>query len=482
MFGWKDSVPPPTERNALMLRKPGFLIAVVATLILANTDRVSAQSDRVDSCIAAQMSIRHIPGLALAVIRDGVPVKVKGYGLGNVELNVPVSPQTIFQSASIGKQFTATLVMLLVEQGKINLDAPITTYLPNSPAAWGTITARHLLTHTSGIVDHAGDSLAVNFRLDYTEDQLLEKIRQMPLAFKPGEKWAYSNSGYVLLGILIHKVSGQFHGDLLQRYIFDPLSMGTARIISEADIIPNRAAGYRLENGEWKNQDWVSPTLNRSAAGALYLTVLDLIKWDSALYSGRILSKASYDQIWSPVRLATDSLQPYGFGWFLSPVNGRKAVYHPGGWQGFNNYIARYTDDKLTVILLSNLSPDNPGKIAQAVAAIYVPALAERVPHNMPDRDPSFKPVVESLFGKPDTFNLDLFTRDYRQKGNSNLKSNQSLLNIFGPVQSIEMVGYDSDKNGTTLLYRVRYKAGSRIVTITRAKSGEISIFSSSTE
>lgn len=173
-----------------MLRKSTPLFPVFALLLLAQPQTVTAQSDRVDSLIAAQISTRHIPGLALAVVQDGVPVRVKGYGLANVELNVPVSPQTIFQSASIGKQFTATLVMLLVEQGKINLDEPIRTYFPNPPAAWGKITARHLLTHTSGIVDHAGDSLAVNFRLDYTEDQMLEKIRQMPLAFQPGEKWA----------------------------------------------------------------------------------------------------------------------------------------------------------------------------------------------------------------------------------------------------------------------------------------------------
>jgi CubicO group peptidase (beta-lactamase class C family) len=465
-----------------MLRNLRFPFGVVAILILANIGRLTAQSDRVDSCVAAQMSIRHIPGLALAVIKDGAPVKVKGYGLANVELNVPVSVNTVFQSASIGKQFTAALIMLLVEQGKINLDSPITTYFPNSPAAWEKITVRHLLTHTSGIIDHAGDSLAVNFRLDYTEDQMLEKIRQIPLAFQPGEKWAYSNSGYVLIGILIHKISGQFHGDLMQRYIFDPLSMGTARIISEADIITDRAAGYRLEKGEWKNQDWVSPSINTTAAGSLYFTILDLVKWDSALASGRILSKASYDQIWSPVRLTSDSLHPYGFGWSLSPVNGRRAVSHPGGWQGFNNYIARYIDDRLTVILLSNLSPDNPGKIAQAVAAIYVPALAERVPHNMPDRERSFKPVVESLFGKPGTFNLDLFVGDYREKAKSGLSSNLSVLNTFGPVQSIEMVGYDPGKNGTTLRYRVRYKAGSRIATINLTKSGEISFFSSTAE
>ncbi len=460
------------------------LFSIFALLLLTQPRTAGAQSDRVDSCIDAQMSVRHIPGLALAVIRDGVPVKVRGYGLANIELNVPVSAQTVFQSASIGKQFTAALVMLLVEQGKIRLDEPIGRYLPNSPGTWQNVTVRHLLTHTSGITDRTTDSVGVNFRSDYTEDQLLEKAQHMPLDFRPGEKWAYSNTGYALLGILVHKVSGKFYGDLLKQYVFQPLSMESARIMSDADIVPNRAAGYRLEKGEWKNQEWVSPSLNSTAAGALYLSILDLMKWDAALASGKILSKSSFEQMWSPVRLTNDSLHPYGFGWFLSPTNGRKTVYHSGGWQGFNNYIARYVDDGLTVILLTNLRPDNPGRIAQAVAGLYIPELAERNPGIIPDRDPGFKPVVESIIGNPDTLYVksELFTKETRSRAQSYLKTNRDLLNMFGPVHSVEMVGYKEDGNGATLRYRVRYKASSRIATITRTKSGEISSFSSAAE
>ncbi|MBF8247904.1 MAG: penicillin-binding protein [Bacteroidetes bacterium] len=329
----------------MISKKFAFLFSALAILLLTQPWTATAQPDRVDSCVNAQMSNRHIPGLALAVIRDGIPVKVKGYGFANIELGVPVSPQTIFQSGSVGKQFTSMLVMLLVEQGKIRLDEPISNYFANSPPAWKTITVRHLLTHTSGIPDYeqqsllrANDTSVVNLRFDYTEDQLLDKAKALPLDFQPGEKWSYSNTGYVLLGILIRKVSGQFYGDLLKQRVFQPLSMETARIINEADIIPNRAAGYRLEKGEWKNQEWVSPSLNTTADGSLYFTILDLIKWDAALSAGRVLSRASYDQMWSPMRLTGDSLHPYGFGWSLGPVNGRKTVSHGGAWQGFNTF------------------------------------------------------------------------------------------------------------------------------------------------
>ena len=156
--------------------------------------------------------------------------------------------------------------MILVEQGKINLDAKISEYLKNIPSSWKNITVRNLLTHTSGIKNYTTD---FDYRRDYTDDELLQKIALLPLDFQPGENWSYSNSGYVLLGIIINKVTGQFYGDLLQHYIFEPLGMHTARIISESDIIPNRVTGYQLVNGTLKNSGYVSPSLNRTADGSL---------------------------------------------------------------------------------------------------------------------------------------------------------------------------------------------------------------------
>ena len=153
------------------------------------------------------------------MIRDGIPVKVKGYGIANIELSVPVNPETIFQSGSVGKQFTSMLVMQLVEQKRIGLDDPISNYLTESPDTWKKITVRHLLTHTSGIADYTTDTLGLDLRADYTEDRLAEKAKRLPLDFQPGERWSYSNTGYVLLGILIHKITGQFYGDCLGKCI-----------------------------------------------------------------------------------------------------------------------------------------------------------------------------------------------------------------------------------------------------------------------
>ena len=182
--------------------------------------------------------------------------------------------------------------------------------------------------------------------------------------------------GYVMLGILVSKVTGKFYGDFLQERIFKPLGMNTARIISEADIVPNRAAGYRQVKGELKNQEWVSPSMNTTADGSLYLTVLDMAKWDASLYTEKLLKKSSLDQMWTPVKLSTGKVQQYGFGWSFGEVRGHKIIEHGGAWQGFTSHIARYVDDKLTVIVLANRAGANPTTIAHGIAGLYNPELA----------------------------------------------------------------------------------------------------------
>lgn len=336
-------------------------------------------SARVDAAVEAQRKAQKIPGVSLVVCRDGKIVKASGYGLANVELNVPVAPETIFQTGSVGKQFTSMAVMMLVEEGKIGLDDKITKYIPESPAPWKEVTIRQLLTHTSGIDDYGGeeDTMGkgvVNFRKDYTEEELVQAFAKMPMAFVPGEKWSYSNTGYVLLGIVIHRVTGKFYGDFLQDRIFRPLGMTATRIISEADIVPHRSSGYRLVNGELKNQEWVAPTLNTTADGALYTNVLDLAKWEAALYTTKLIQQSSFDAMWTPVKLNDGNTYPYGFGWRLGNKNGRRAMSHNGDWQGFTMSIARYIDDRLTVIVMTNLEEKHskPEQIVQDVADIYL--------------------------------------------------------------------------------------------------------------
>jgi CubicO group peptidase (beta-lactamase class C family) len=349
--------------------------AALAIILLLSATCLAQDSftTKIDEYLGAQMQAQNIPGVAVAVVKDGKIVLARGYGLANIELQVPVKPETIFQSGSTGKQFTATAVMMLVEEGKLSLEDKITKYFPDAPEAWRDITIRHMLTHTSGMTDYPPD---FDMRRDYTEDELYQRMKPIPLAFQPGEKWSYSNLAYVTLGILIHKVSGKFYGDFLQERIFKPLEMSTARIISEADIVPNRAAGYRVVNGQLKNQNWVSPTLNTTADGALYLTVFDMAKWDAALYTEKLLKRSSLEQMWTPVKLNNGKTFPYGFGWALAEVRGHHIIEHGGSWQGFKAQITRYVDDKLTIIVFANQARANPAKFAHDVASIIDPELA----------------------------------------------------------------------------------------------------------
>lgn len=309
------------------MRLPAFL----ALLLLAPGLPASREDLlNVDQFITAEMARQRIPGVAVAVIRKGETLIANGYGLANVEHDVPVTPATIFQSGSVGKQFTAAAAMLLVEDGRLALSDPMTKFFADAPEHWKRITVRHLLTHTSGLPDYTAS--AIDYRRDYTEDELLRFAYGLKVEFEPGARWNYSNTGYVVLGIVIHKASGQFYGEVLRERVFAPLDMKTARIITEEEIVPHRAAGYRLVRNELKNQEWVAPRLNTTADGSLYLSLRDMMAWEAGLRSRRVLKPESWKQMFTPVSLNSGRTYPYGFGWALQDFAGHRAQRHGGSW------------------------------------------------------------------------------------------------------------------------------------------------------
>jgi CubicO group peptidase (beta-lactamase class C family) len=377
---------------------------------LLGTTTVTAAADRVGDFVSSYLKKKQVPGCALLVRHDGKVVLAAGHGVANLEHNVSVTPQTVFQSGSIGKQFTAMAVMTLVEDEKLALNDPISKYLA-VPASWSGITVRHLLTHTSGLGDYPE-----NFspQRDYTEDELFKMVATQPHGFAPGEKWSYSNLGYVTLGILISKVSGEFWGDFLRKRVFEPLDMKHARVISEADIIPNRAAGYVLKDHVLKNQKWVSPSVNSTADGSLYFTIEDLAKWDEALEAHKLLTAASYEQMWTPVRLNDGTTAPYGFGWRIAKTgSGHRMLEHGGAWQGFASYIVRYPDDRLTVAALCNRSGASTGYIAKRIAGFYVPALAPRL-HTAVKLNPAILSSYAGDYRLEDRFTIKVSVADSR--------------------------------------------------------------------
>jgi CubicO group peptidase (beta-lactamase class C family) len=363
-----------------------LLLGIAAAMTSAPATSASDSatlSGKVDAAIQQQMKDQKIPGLSLAVVRNGKVIKAAGYGFANLEVSAPVKAETIFQAGSITKQFTATAIMLLAEQGKVALDDSISKYFPEAPAAWKAITIRQLLTHSSGIPDIFGETEQnlytkgiIDFHRDYTEDELAHAYFAQPLDFRPGTKWSYSNSGYQMLGFLIHRVTGKYYGDFFREHFFRPLGMTTTTILSFADVVPNRASGYEVVNGAWKNVPlWMSLSTLSNAEGSLLMSVLDLAKWDAALNTEQVLKRTSLEAMWTPVPLDDGSAYPAGMGWFIANAHGHHVVFHTGGGFGFYADISRYLDDRLTIIVMTNIDERHADvmTIVGDVAAIYLP-------------------------------------------------------------------------------------------------------------
>jgi CubicO group peptidase (beta-lactamase class C family) len=348
------------------------LLVCAAASLAPSLPAQAVPLDSVVRYVTAEMQRQKITGLSVAIVRRDSILLARGFGFANLEHRVPASDSTVYQSGSLGKQFTATAVGMLAQQGRLSLDERITRWFPEGRGTWDSVTVRHLLTHTSGVPDYT-DSM-IDLRKDYTEEQLVRFAAKQRLDFPAGTSWSYSNTGYLLLGVIVHRVTGRFYGDVLQELLFEPLGMRT-RVISEADIVPNRAAGYRLVDEQVKNQEWVSPSLNTTADGALYLTVNDLAKWAMALKQQRVPGRRVLEEAWTPVRLADGGTFPYGYGWDLGPQRRHRRIGHTGSWQGFKTAIFRYPELDLSVAVLANLAEATPGPIAQGIAGILEPSL-----------------------------------------------------------------------------------------------------------
>lgn len=395
----------------LITRTPGRvrLAIVFASVLLAacgGASDPSAQSERalpvistpfantpqtdnvaVDDYIQAQLLSQKIPGLSLAVIQDGKIIYAKAYGYANLESATPARPEQRFEIGSISKQFAATAVMMLVEEGKIVLDEKVSRYLGALPVSWDRMTVRHLLNHTAGLPEYPDAEFfkAIDRDVLYSEEQMLAIVKSYPLKSAPGAIWAYSNLGYDLLGILLSRVSGQYYGDFLQRRIFTPLNMSSARILSYSATSAGSATGYVLTGASRRPEHQTPGSRNylAMAASGIEMSALDMAKWDASLYTEQLLKKSSLDQMWAIsalVQAQTGSMRAdvnYGLGWFVSTVDGHRKVYHSGGMPAFTTDFIRYLDDKLTVVVLTNLDDkhSDPQRISRAVARLFNAAL-----------------------------------------------------------------------------------------------------------
>jgi CubicO group peptidase (beta-lactamase class C family) len=320
----------------------------------------------VDRLVEEEMQKQHIPGAAVAVLRDGRPVKARGYGLASIELNAPATAESVFKIGSISKQFIAAGVLVLLGEGKVALDDSIAKYLEDAPEAWKPITLRQLLSHTSGILR---EGPAFEFLRTKPDIGVIRSAYARPLEFAPGEKWQYCNVCYFALAEVITRVSGTAWPAFLEERIFRPLGMTATRATSTFDIVSHRVRGYDWRDGVYRNSDLqvaVRPS------GALLSNVLDLAKWDGALYTERPLAGAIKEQMWSPIRLNSGGTHNYGFGWETGVFQGRRYVGHGGSLAGFRSHYMRFPDSKLSVIVLTNLDGARPNVITQRVAGQYL--------------------------------------------------------------------------------------------------------------
>jgi D-alanyl-D-alanine carboxypeptidase len=441
-----------------------------------------ARADKIDDLVNRAMKSNHIPGLTMAVLKDGKPIKMQAYGSANIEYDVPAKNGTPFLLASMTKSFTATSIMMLVEQGKVNLDAPVSKYLDDTPDAWKAITVRHLLSHTAGLKDRFEETPfdVTKWKINYSLSDMYKSSRATPVDFKPGESFQYSDQGFFLLGMIVEKASGETYPNFLKSHIFDPLEMKNSSTVRLTRIVNGLASGYSQLGGTLYHNSRRTDYGMVSHFGMIS-TVEDLAKWDAALYGEKLIKRSSIDQMWTPSKLADGSAAytsygAYGLGWFVDLFNGHRSVGH-GGSTG--TAILRFPEDKLTVIVLTTLEQlsggDAPG-IAVEIARQYIPSLSWETLQPKPDPQPSlsatFKASMETIAAG--TFEENLYNPFFGAHFKLTIPQQKQALSSLGSLDKVELLESLPWGTGHLARYRTTYKLITVYATVWFDPAGKI--------
>lgn len=334
-----------------------FLLLLIPLSLAAQKNYTQS----LDAYMQAQVNVKHFSGSVLVMSHNKVLLE-KGYGMADMEWNIPNSPQSKFRIGSITKQFTAAAILQLEEQGKLSIDDKLSKYIPGYPKG-DSVTIRMLLNHTSGIANYTAQPEFENVgRLSLSKDSMISFFKNKPYDFSPGSKWSYTNSGFFLLGYILEKVSGQSYNDYLRQHIFDKIGMANSGIDKLDTILPLRARGYKQENNRMMNADFISMEWPFSA-GVIYSTVGDLYKWDRALYNNSVISEASRKKMFTP------GMSNYGFGILIDSFENHPRIWHNGGIPGFLSNLSRYINDDVCIVVLSN-NESNADLVSNALAKI----------------------------------------------------------------------------------------------------------------
>lgn len=402
----------------------------------------------VDDYIQAEMETQQIPGMSVAVVRDGEVALEKGYGFANLEDSTPAGKDTVYRLASITKPFMAMALMKMVEEGKLSLDDPVGKFLPNLPDAWKPIPIKNLADMTSGIQNIYDIGIPwEQFQLDTTPQAILAKMSSYPLRFHPGEQWNYSSTNYILLRLVLEKVSGKPVGTLLNEVIFAPLEMKSTGVLSYSTIVKNRAGQYTRRNGTVVNSARWSPTWGTGGA-ELVSTATDMARWNAALDRREILRPSSYDEMWKSWTTAGGG--GFGLGWFLGHYHGHDTISFSGGTPGAAPNFTRFVDDKLTVIVLANTDAVDTQAMTADVAQFFLAPLRS-IEDNAPRMTQRLQRKLIDLAEEPNSF----------YKG-------------LGPLKSFHLVRQSEQDGQRVRAYRAVFKNAELIQTFVQTASGDV--------
>ncbi|HEV8080318.1 MAG TPA: serine hydrolase domain-containing protein [Chitinophagaceae bacterium] len=329
-------------------------------------------SDKIDSFITVAMTKKHIPGLALAIIQNNTVVKKFFYGMANLEQQTQVTEKSVFEIASMTKQFTCAAILMLQEEGKLSVTDKVSKYLNDLPPLWNEITVSQLMNHSSGLRDDWNEPTSYFLENNTYQKMFLAQIKN-GLYFPPGESFNYS-SGPFFLGLVIEKLTGKHYSYYLKERIFNPLKMNATSVYNDTTIVTNRVAGYWWKNNSLQNGVDISPSAESRADVGIITSIDDMVKWSMALKGNSFLSPESKKQMFTPGRLKNGSYIPYGFGWYIYPFRGNVIYEHSGGFRtGFNSIIIFFPEKNLEIVVLCNLWKAGLSNIAYEIASYYLP-------------------------------------------------------------------------------------------------------------
>lgn len=451
-----------------------------------------AVSKKVDSFIHGKMVQYQIPGIAVAIIKNNVVIKKSIFGFSNLDNKTPVSNHTVFPIASIDKQITASCIMMLYEKGKIKLTDSINSFIDSVPETWNKIQVRHLLSHTSGLPDNVAESYQGRNLINYTTAEILDFIKKQPLEFKPGERFIYSDAGFVLLQLIVEKISGMSYGDFLDKNVLQPLGMQRTQTLNPTQIVQQRATSYyknragKILVNTWRQIDF-GPLYNDIGT-----TIDDFIKYDIAINTQRLLSKETYEMMWSPFVLNSGRTSSniideqnlfyanasYGYGWGIEKYNEHRIIYH-GGFTGTS--IMKFPGDNLTVILFSNLTDQsgfNPDVMARHIASFYIPVSSFNYSNKATDPDLPTTLFVKSQISKLSAGIVDneAFTNTFLPVLNPAISAFKERAQLLGAFESLQYLDSKKDvkQKQTITFYKANYKNGVLYFEVSVTEDGKI--------